>query len=514
MALILSSSSSSLPSSLLNHSLFLNSSISNPNSTSHFNHQGLTKTTATLTPTRLKNIEEQFLEQSSSSLLPPEPFQHDHMAGFVPPNVNIKLNLKPLEQTNFDFDSNESQSSFTIIDENEQQSIKSRSLDFYSSKSNSNESSISNQSNSDSLGSNGTNQTLNSVGVRNFINFANIVTNLKSFNQQKMPKNSNNNNVSCNTKTNKQRSKNKTKSKTIANASSSSSSSIALGKRSSHKKFTNNGSGGRKPNHSQNLTPEEDLKRQKRRERNKLAAARCRKKRIDQTNYLIEQTKDLQKHRDYLLKEIENLLTKFQKNKTILENHETQCCQFRLNLAEDLSSQLDMQALNIAMEPIPEEELDNDLNPVCYPLSPQTEIEPQPQPPSQPQPQPQSAKRKRPNSLVFRPMIEPIKYGQNAQQSSSKSLSLNDSSMINTKTSLTGSQTGPFNLSLTPNESNNVLITPSNGLLGDLNFEHTGLTPLNPTLTSVDLTPSTMTAFLKSITSPMEDGERKKLFLM
>lgn len=104
------------------------------------------------------------------------------------------------------------------------------------------------------------------------------------------------------------------------------------------------------------------MKRQKRRERNKLAAARCRKKRIDQTNYLIEQTKDLQKHRDYLLKEIENLLTKFQKNKTILENHETQCCQFRLNLAEDLSSQLDMQALNIAMEPIPEEELDNDLN--------------------------------------------------------------------------------------------------------------------------------------------------------
>lgn len=45
-----------------------------------------TRTTATLTPTTLKNIEESFLELQS---VPPAPMEHQHQAGFVPPVVNI-----------------------------------------------------------------------------------------------------------------------------------------------------------------------------------------------------------------------------------------------------------------------------------------------------------------------------------------------------------------------------------------------------------------------------------------
>ncbi|KAL1416584.1 hypothetical protein MTO96_027804 [Rhipicephalus appendiculatus] len=45
-----------------------------------------TRTTATLTPTTLKNIEESFMEYQR---FPPAPVEHQHQAGFVPPVVNI-----------------------------------------------------------------------------------------------------------------------------------------------------------------------------------------------------------------------------------------------------------------------------------------------------------------------------------------------------------------------------------------------------------------------------------------
>lgn len=64
------------------------------------------------------------------------------------------------------------------------------------------------------------------------------------------------------------------------------------------------------------------------------------------------------------------------------------------------------------------------------------------------------------------------------------------------------------------NETNNTN-TPSNGFsFADFAglVEPTGLTPLNPSITTVDLTPSTMTAFLKSLASPIDD--QKKLLSM
>lgn len=46
--------------------------------------------------------------------------------------------------------------------------------------------------------------------------------------------------------------------------------------------------GGRRPNKNTGITPEEEERRRVRRERNKMAAARCRKRRMDHTNSLLQ----------------------------------------------------------------------------------------------------------------------------------------------------------------------------------------------------------------------------------
>lgn len=46
--------------------------------------------------------------------------------------------------------------------------------------------------------------------------------------------------------------------------------------------------GGRRPTRTIGMSPEEEERRQIRRERNKMAAARCRKRRMDHTNALLE----------------------------------------------------------------------------------------------------------------------------------------------------------------------------------------------------------------------------------
>lgn len=52
--------------------------------------------------------------------------------------------------------------------------------------------------------------------------------------------------------------------------------------------------GGRRPTRTIGMTPEEEERRQIRRERNKMAAARCRKRRMDHTNALLEVSVGLQ----------------------------------------------------------------------------------------------------------------------------------------------------------------------------------------------------------------------------
>ncbi|XP_052841328.1 transcription factor kayak isoform X3 [Drosophila gunungcola] len=90
--------------------------------------------------------------------------------------------------------------------------------------------------------------------------------------------------------------------------------------------------GGRRPNRSANMTPEEEQKRAVRRERNKQAAARCRKRRVDQTNELTEEVELLEKRGSVMRKEIEELTNSKNQLEYLLAAHHPTCNKVRTDL--------------------------------------------------------------------------------------------------------------------------------------------------------------------------------------
>lgn len=90
--------------------------------------------------------------------------------------------------------------------------------------------------------------------------------------------------------------------------------------------------GGRRPNKAANMSPEEEEKRRIRRERNKLAAARCRKRRVDQTNELTEEVDALTKKGETLKKEIEQLTATKNQLEFVLQSHRPTCQKVRDDL--------------------------------------------------------------------------------------------------------------------------------------------------------------------------------------
>ncbi|XP_017131082.1 transcription factor kayak isoform X3 [Drosophila elegans] len=90
--------------------------------------------------------------------------------------------------------------------------------------------------------------------------------------------------------------------------------------------------GGRRPNRSANMTPEEEQKRAVRRERNKQAAARCRKRRVDQTNELTEEVELLEKRGNVMRKEIEELTNSKNQLEYLLAAHRPTCNKVRTDL--------------------------------------------------------------------------------------------------------------------------------------------------------------------------------------
>ncbi|XP_062123785.1 transcription factor kayak isoform X3 [Drosophila sulfurigaster albostrigata] len=90
--------------------------------------------------------------------------------------------------------------------------------------------------------------------------------------------------------------------------------------------------GGRRPNKAANMSPEEEEKRRIRRERNKLAAARCRKRRVDQTNELSEEVEALQKKGETLKKEIEKLNATKNQLEYVIHSHRPTCQKVRDDL--------------------------------------------------------------------------------------------------------------------------------------------------------------------------------------
>lgn len=87
--------------------------------------------------------------------------------------------------------------------------------------------------------------------------------------------------------------------------------------------------GGRRPNKApQELSPEEEERRKIRRERNKMAAARCRKRRLDHTNELQDETDKLEEKKQSLQEELRKLNSDREQLQAILQNHMISC---RLN---------------------------------------------------------------------------------------------------------------------------------------------------------------------------------------
>ncbi|XP_071630498.1 transcription factor kayak isoform X1 [Temnothorax longispinosus] len=83
--------------------------------------------------------------------------------------------------------------------------------------------------------------------------------------------------------------------------------------------------GGRRPTRTIGMSPEEEERRQIRRERNKMAAARCRKRRMDHTNALLEETEGLEQKKQHLQDEIESLKHARDELEFILDAHRAVC---------------------------------------------------------------------------------------------------------------------------------------------------------------------------------------------
>ncbi|XP_045120524.1 transcription factor kayak-like isoform X4 [Portunus trituberculatus] len=83
--------------------------------------------------------------------------------------------------------------------------------------------------------------------------------------------------------------------------------------------------GGRRPIKDERITAEEEERRHLRRERNKLAAARCRKRRLDQTNMLQDETDELEEKKTELQTEIQLLQQQRDELEFLLATHKAVC---------------------------------------------------------------------------------------------------------------------------------------------------------------------------------------------
>ncbi|ESO96568.1 hypothetical protein LOTGIDRAFT_89661, partial [Lottia gigantea] len=73
------------------------------------------------------------------------------------------------------------------------------------------------------------------------------------------------------------------------------------------------------------LAPEEEHRRAIRRERNKLAAAKCRQRRVDHTNILVKETEKLEGEKSALEDDIQQLQKQRDQLEFILKAHQPLC---------------------------------------------------------------------------------------------------------------------------------------------------------------------------------------------
>lgn len=85
-----------------------------------------------------------------------------------------------------------------------------------------------------------------------------------------------------------------------------------------------NRKGGRRPRYEK-VSPEEEERRRVRRERNKVAAAKCRQRRVDHTNLLINETEQLEEEKATLENEVQTLQQQKEQLEFLLQAHKPLC---------------------------------------------------------------------------------------------------------------------------------------------------------------------------------------------
>ncbi|XP_050317592.1 transcription factor kayak isoform X2 [Bactrocera neohumeralis] len=252
-----------------------------------------TLTTSTLTPTTLRSIEETFIQLTADHSNPP------CQAGFIPPPVtSIQNSTSPIFsgaiQNYNEIDMDDSQASWNsqLHDDNSQATTDNSSASF----------------------PNGLNGTSNASLATSTTSSKNDFTMLHNAIGSDTGKHAGNLLLT-----------NSPNSSNVHTSSSATNTTITATP-------TRRNQGGRRPAKPTNMSPEEEEKRRIRRERNKLAAARCRKRRVDQTNELQTEVDRLENIRESLTKEIENLKVTKNQLAFILEAHRPTCQKVRQDL--------------------------------------------------------------------------------------------------------------------------------------------------------------------------------------
>ncbi|XP_071748650.1 uncharacterized protein [Lepeophtheirus salmonis] len=318
--------------------------LDNNNSSNGNNNGAPTLTTPTLTPTTLRNIEQMLLDSGDAPVLTCEPPElHENAAGFVPPSVDIPLpeyedklqtsldwvltQPPPQSPNNLGSQQSTTYSSTPPVPPVIASLIKDPSAAALPGPTNILLPLLSNLTPVSSMNNTSQSIALPSVPC-SLINSSNrdnqnssTISPISSsiINNNNINNNNNNNNMINNNNNNSAIINNNIKKRSTACAELTIP-TTTTSRRNNEKSINDDHSD------SSQLTPDEKLKRDLRRERNKEAAARCRKRRLDQTLNLQDEVEELDSKKISLQKELESLRTQKEELELLLKNHKAGHC--------------------------------------------------------------------------------------------------------------------------------------------------------------------------------------------
>jgi len=268
--------------------------------TTVFGNGGMTATTPTLTPTTMKNIEEALQGHEEELNLPRPPIDHRHQGGFVPPTVDMSGVFTSISRSPPQLHLLHP-SAMVVEQENVSNNFFRNNMP------------------------NGSNGVIVGHGAAN----EGGATSFSMSDESSQDEDSDSfSNEDDDTFSQEMDSNDSQQMSTLSSLSTSSNTAPLRNtkrtKTASKSKPRKSSTNSRKKGPNEKLTPEEELRRKLRRERNKLAAARCRKRRVDQTNQLLQETEKLEEETRRLKKEFHDYERKRLELEQFLSHHE--CC--------------------------------------------------------------------------------------------------------------------------------------------------------------------------------------------